>query len=107
MFHSNVMNNKTNRIHERALRLVYFDQVSSFDKLLKEDHRNIHHRNIQGLAIKLYKFFHGLYPSIMKNVSHLIANIPYNIRSHSEIYCRNSKTVKHGAETISYLAPKT
>ena len=47
------MNNKINRIRERALRLVYFDHVSSFDKLLKEDHRNIHHRDIQSLAIKL------------------------------------------------------
>ena len=31
------MNNKINRIHERALRLVYSDHVSSFDELLKKD----------------------------------------------------------------------
>ena len=39
MFHSRTMNNKINRIHERALRLVYSDHVSSFDELLKKaDH---------------------------------------------------------------------
>ena len=36
MFHSRTMNNKTNTIHERALRLVYSDHVPSFDVLLKK-----------------------------------------------------------------------
>ena len=36
MFHLRTMNNKINRIHERALRLVYSDHVSSFDELLKK-----------------------------------------------------------------------
>ena len=48
MFHSRVMNNKINRIHKRALRLVYSDHVSSSDKLLKKDRSfSIHHRKIQ------------------------------------------------------------
>ena len=34
LFHSRMMNNKINRIHERALRLVYSDHISSFDELL-------------------------------------------------------------------------
>ena len=47
MFHSRTMNNKINRIHERALRLFYSDHVSSFDDLLKKDRSfSIHHRNI-------------------------------------------------------------
>ena len=107
MFHSRTMNNKINRIHERALRLVYSDHVSSFDEFLKKERSfSIHHRNIQSLAIELYKFFHGLSPSIMKNVFHFNTNIPYNLRSRSELYSRNPKTVKYGTETISCLAPK-
>ena len=35
-FHSRAMNNKINRIHERALRLVYSGHVSSFDLLLEK-----------------------------------------------------------------------
>ena len=42
----------------------------------------------------------------MKNVFHFNTNIPYNLRSRSELYSRNPKTVKYGTETISYLAPK-
>ena len=69
MFHSKTMNNKINHIYERALRLVYFDYNSKFDELLKKDGSfSIHDRNIQTLAIEVYKFFHGLSPSIMKNI---------------------------------------
>ena len=42
----------------------------------------------------------------MKNVFHFNTYIPYNLRSSSELYSRNPKTVKYGTETISYLAPK-
>ena len=107
MFHSRTMNNRINRIHERALRLVYSDHVYSFDKLLNKDWSfSIHHRNIQCLAIELYKFFHGFSPSIMKNVFHFNTNIPYNLTSSSELYSWNPKTVKYRTKTISYLAPK-
>ena len=74
--------------------------------LKKDQSFSIHYNNIHGLAIELYKFFHSLSPSIMKNVFHLNTNIPYNLRSRSELYSRNPKTVKYGTETISYLAPK-
>ena len=107
MFHSRTMNNKINSIHERALGLVYSDHVSSFNELLKKDRPfSLHHRNIQRLAIELYKFFHGLSPSIMKNVFHFNTNIPCNLRSRSELYSGNPKTVKYETKTISYLAPK-
>ena len=107
MFHWRIMNNKINCIHERALRLVYSDHVYSFDELLKKDQSfYIHDRNIQSLAKELYKSFQGLSPSIMKNVFHLKTNIPYNLRSRSELYCGNPRIVKYWIDTISYLAPK-
>ena len=37
MFYSRTTNNKINKLHERALRLVYDDYVSAFEELLEKD----------------------------------------------------------------------
>ena len=51
---------KINKLHECALRVVYNDYESSFDGLLQKDNSfNIHHQNIQSLAIQIYKWFNG------------------------------------------------
>ena len=42
----------------------------------------------------------------MINAFHFNTNIPYNLRSYSELYCRSPKRMKYETETISYLAPK-
>ena len=61
MFHSRTINNKINRLHERALRIVYSDFKSTFEGLLrKENFFPIHERNIQSLATEIYKFLNGL-----------------------------------------------
>ena len=106
MFHSRRMNNRVNRIHERALRLVYSNYTSSFEELLDIDGSySIHHRNIQALAVEIYKFFNGLSPDIMSNIFKT-KSVSYNLRSLNELYSRNPKSVRYGTESISYLAPK-
>ena len=48
MFHNRTMNNKINRLHERALRIVYNDDNLTFTQLLQIDNSvTIHHRNLQ------------------------------------------------------------
>ena len=69
MLHSRTLNNKINRIHERALRTVYADYNSSFNELLDKDgYFTIHQRNAQSLAIEIYKYLHGLSPAILSEV---------------------------------------
>ena len=66
MFHSRALDNKINRIHKRALMLVYSDNVSSFDELLKKDQSfSIHHRKIRSLTIapKIW----SLVPNVIKS----------------------------------------
>ena len=98
MFQLRTMNNKISRIHERALRLVYWSPF--FDELLGKDRLfSIHHWDIQSLDHL------GLSSTVMANIFNLKTTIPNNLRSHNEFYCRNPKTVKYGAETISDVAP--
>ena len=69
MLHSRSLNNKINKIQERALRLVYNDNRSTFEELLiKDDSVTIHDRNIQALSIELFKVINGISPNIMKEV---------------------------------------
>ena len=69
MFCSRKMNRKMNRIEERALRLVYDDYLSSFDELLRKDNSVcIHHRNIQRVAIEIFKVKHKLCPEIVQSL---------------------------------------
>ena len=61
MFHSRHTNNRINRLHERALKIVYDDGVSTFNSLLAMDKSScIHHQNIQRLLTEIYKALHDI-----------------------------------------------
>ena len=61
MFLQRLINDKINKLYERALRIVYNDTVTSFENLLIKDKSfTIHHQNIQLLAIEIYKAIHNL-----------------------------------------------
>ena len=69
MFHSQRTNGKISRIHERALRIVYDDDVSTFDQLLAMDKSFcIHHQNIQRLLIEIYKALHDISGNSLKEL---------------------------------------
>ena len=69
MFCSRKINHKINRIHERALRTVYNDVDSSFEELLLKDNAvTVHIKNIQALAIEIYKVVNNISSEIMKLV---------------------------------------
>ena len=97
MFHSRTLSNKINRLHERALRLVYSDYKSSFCELLD------HHKNIQSLAIAIYKYFHNLSPCFMNNIFKVNQTVPYDLRKRNVLQCRNPSSARYGTETISYI----
>ena len=73
---------------------------------MKENSFLIHERNIQSLAIEIYKFLNGLSPIFLNNVFHKNISNSYDLRNHKELYSRNPKTVRYGTETVSFMAPK-
>ena len=105
MLHSRGMNNRINKIHERTLRIFYDDNLSTFEELLLRDgSMTIHEKNIQFLAIELFKVINGLSPEIMKEV--FPVKETNNYWSRFSFNTRNVRTVTHGTETLSYLGPK-
>ena len=91
-------NNLINRIHERALRIAYNDYTSDFNRLLeKDDSVNIHHKNIQALAIEIYKTMNDLNPVFMKEIFSLKPH-NYPLRTQNLVY-PNPRTVSYGLGT--------
>ena len=106
MFHSKHMNDRINHLHERALRIAYNDYISTFQSLLDRDKSvTIHYRNIQLLAIEMFKLKNGLAPKIMQNLFPLREN-QYSLRYCNIFETSNVKTVYHGTETLSFRGPK-
>ena len=68
-FCSRKINNRINRIQERALRIVYKGYVSTFAKLLEKDSSvSIHIRNLQILATEIFKSRNNFSPPIVQNI---------------------------------------
>ena len=105
MFHSRKLNNRINKIHERSLRIIYDDSKLTFRELLDKDNSiTIHERNIQILAIELYKVVNGMSPEIMSEVFPLKKSIKYF--SKNPFITRNIHTERYGTETLAHLGPK-
>ena len=63
MFHSRPLYNRTNRLHERALRIVYQKEELSFQELLdKSGDVTVHQKNLQRLAIEMFKVKNNIAP---------------------------------------------
>ena len=68
MNHNRKINNRINRIHKRALRVVHNDDNAIFEQLLKKDNAvKIHDRNLQVLATEMFKVKLDIAPVIMND----------------------------------------
>ena len=106
MFHSRGLNNKINHLHERSLRIVYKDNISSFEDLVKRDKSfTIHQSNIQSLAIELFKAKGNLSNNIMYDIFQT-RKINYNLRSQTDFASNCVNTNKFGLNSLRYFASK-
>ena len=106
MCHSRLINNKINRLHERCLRIVYSDKKSSFEDLLTKDGSvSVHTRNIQVLAIEMFKTYKNLSPPIFNEIFQKRENT-YNLRNFTFFTIPAVNSVYNGSESISNLGPR-
>ena len=74
------LNSKINAMHFRALKIVCRDNESTFVELLKRDNSvRVHHRNIQFLAIEMFKVKLGIALSFMNYIfqKRLVSKVLY------------------------------
>ena len=107
MFCSRKANNKINKLHERALRIVYDDDISSFEQLLEKDNSfTIHHQNIQTMVIEMYKIKNGLSENSFNDIFVNIDNDnSYNLRSRCDFRVPCVNTEVCGKTSLRYFGP--
>ena len=106
MFHSRKLNNKINRLQERALRLVYNDFNSSFRQLLDEDNSfTIHHQNIQSLVIEMYKVVNDLSTTTFAKLFTKKQSSSLQLRSQAYFKIPRVRTELFGKNTLRYMGP--
>ena len=106
MFHSRTLNNRINRLHERALRLIYKNSNLTFKEILVIDNSfTIHERNLQKLATEIYKCKNNYSPKFMNKIFPCTTN-SLNLRNKNTIITYNIHSVHNGTETIYFRGPK-
>ena len=108
IFHSGKFNHRINKIHERALVIVYNDHQCTFEELLERDNSfTIHVRNLHKLAIEMFKVSNGLPLQLVSENFHFAEN-HYNFRHQSgtKFKVDHVETVTYGKKYMPYLEPK-
>ena len=106
MFHSRQLNQKINKIQERALRITYKDTESTFSELLQKDCAvTIHTKNLQILMTEMYKTKNGLNPSSMQEIFRENTT-QYNLRNNNEFTQPRVRSVSNGTEIVRFKGPQ-
>ena len=100
------LTNKTNHLHDKALRIAYKDEISDFKALPEKDNAvTIHVRNIQLLMTEIFKIQHSLNPTFMKEIF-FPKNNQYALRNEHLIKLLRPQTTIFGEKSISFLGRK-
>ena len=107
MFHSRKLNNRINKLHERALLAVYKDDDLNFEQLLEKDNSfTIHERNLQKLAILMYQVKHKMCPQPVQEIFIQSCGVPA-LRTGDEDHLEQwvlprVRTINYGIEALRY-----
>ena len=102
MFCGKTANNRINRLHKRALRVLHGDYTSTFEELLaRSEEITIHCRNIQKLMVEIYKCTNAISPSILSEFF-TTKDVKYNLRIKNLLQLPKVKTSSYGQSLLSF-----
>ena len=106
MFHSRMLNNKINKLQERALKIAYKNSNLTFQELLNLDNSyTIHHRNLQKLATEMFKIKNNISPTLMQELFPVHED-KYDLRKKRCWETSNVRTTCYGTETLRFRGQK-
>ena len=93
-------------LNKRCLRIVYNDNISSFEDQFDRDKSvSIHVKNVQTLALEMLKVSKNFSALILRFLQNAIMFTTCEIHL-SEFVLSKINSVFHGKECISYLGPQ-
>ena len=98
-------NNKSSRIHERALRITYKDKRSDLNTMLLRDNSVPHVRNLKLLMTEVFKIKLNLNHSAKKEIV-VEKPVPCGLRGCHNLFLPNVRTRCYGLETISFMGSR-
>ena len=106
VFCNRSLNKRISKLRERSLRMLYRDYNSTFTQLSEKNNTiTLHMKNLQFLAMKMYKMKNQIQPRLLSEIVTL-RETSYNFRTTSEFRPYDPKTVHQGTESLSFLGPK-
>ena len=93
---------RINRVHKRALRIMWQDIAAPFAELLARGSEcTIHIRNLQKLMLEIYKCLNSENPSFMWNIFQT-KDVAYNLRTKNLLQLPSTNTLSYGNDSLSF-----
>ena len=107
LFHSRKINNMINKVHKKALRLLYKDENSTFEQLLVKDKGyTVHERYTQILLTEMFKAKNQIEPHLLQDIF-TASNYTGPTLRNSKYFSRpNIHSVTYGEKSLQYLGVK-
>ena len=102
MFCGKIANNRINRSHKHALRVLQGDYTSTFEELLiKSEEITIHCSNLQKLMVEIYECTNYISPSALSEFF-ATKEIKYDLRIKNLLQLPKVKTSTYGLSSLSF-----
>ena len=102
MFCGKTTNREINKIHERALRILFNDYEASFEELLQRNNeQTVHTKNLDNLMTEVYKSLNRQNPAFMLDLF-IRKEVTYDLRVKDLLELPTARTVLNGLNSMVF-----